>query len=92
MNIKINSLINRIYEWDMEDINHLKWCIDSIKFEISDPDFKTIRLDDLIDVKNLPTNRDIDKCHTSYPIWAVDKRGFALAGEAMDQIVLVKDL
>jgi hypothetical protein len=88
MNKLIEKLVIEIQNWDMECVKELKDMIKLLKREIASLEDGS-KIEDHLRIASLKsalyTNADLI-------VWAVDNKGFALTGESMDQIDLVKDL
>ena len=67
--------LDKVYAWDKEDIRRLKAILDD--YCITSDDI------DMCDLPSMPIPDDVD---TLYPIWAMDKKGYCLVGDAADQI------
>lgn len=68
--------------WNRKDINDLVNMINELKQEAEHDD---MRLDDIIDLSDLPTEEIPDKV-VMYPVWAMDKNSYCLVGDTLDKI------
>lgn len=84
------SLITRVKEWDHENVRKLLDILDQIPEVLRDAG-RAPRTADVIDYSDLPTETIPDGLEV-YPIWACDKRGNCLVGEAADSIEPLEDI
>lgn len=81
----LENLITRVNNWDHNDVRELKDVLEQIP-EVLVSAGKSPRTPDVIDYSDIPTEQIPDDVDTSYPIWAMDKRGFCLVGAAANSI------
>jgi len=86
----LDNLINRVNTWNHEDIRELKDILDQIP-EVLASAGKAPRAADVIDYSDLPTE-PIPAGVETYPVWAMDKRGFCLVGAAADSIEHISEI
>ena len=76
----------KISEWDKKDVNELLLYITNLKDYLLQSDYK---IDDYVDLSDLPTE-NLDGVNTGYPAWALDKWGYVLTGECIDEFEVEK--
>lgn len=77
----MEDIKKRVSAWDHEHIENLESIIAEIPKDIeSDPKFYGV------DMAALPSEPMPDDIDTGYPVWAIDKNGYCLVGEAADGI------
>lgn len=86
----INEAIRKIYTWDKGDVAFIKSYINDIEYLINEQNYP-LKLDQLIDMPNLPTNYIPDML-TLYPIWCMDNYGRCLTGDDMQDIERIEDI
>lgn len=78
---KMEGIAKRVLEWNHEDIENLKTVLDEIPHNLPvDAKFYGV------DMASLPSENIPDDIDTRYPVWAMDKHGMCLVGEACDCI------
>lgn len=82
--INKTELVEFIRTWDKENVIELKDAIEAV-FRMDE------NADQIIDMSDLPTEPIPDGLET-YPIWAMDKKGYCLVGDAADSIEHISDI
>lgn len=80
----VKSLVNRVAAWDHEKVEDLMDILDQIPEALRDAGYPP-RTGDVIDYSDLPSEPVPEKI-AGYPVWACDKQGNCLVGDAADQI------
>lgn len=84
----MSKYTNAIENWDHESVEDLRDMLAELKEANECNQFMV----DEIDMSNLPSEQTPDDVDTSYPIWAMDKRGFCLVGAAADSIEHISEI
>lgn len=74
----MTAYIAKIVLWDLEDITELRDLLNTINR-------------DEIDMSDLPSADIPEDVDTSYPVWAMDKAGNMLVGDAADQVMTLAE-
>lgn len=94
---RTKAAVARVENWNREDVHELRDLLRDLRgalFEESElcNYYHPFRLDEVIDIGQLPTEPFPDELDTGYPISAVDRAGNALVGDALDEIEAVADI
>lgn len=74
-----------IRAWDLSDVTDLRALIAELS-KCRDENDDPIDTQDYIDMTSLPSAEIPDDVDTSYPVWAVDRSGYAMVGDGADRI------
>jgi len=80
----LDSLVLRVNTWNKEDVRELLSILDQVP-EALRATGRPPRASDVIDYSSLPTE-PIPQGRELYPIWAMDKKGRCLVGQAADKV------
>ena len=94
--MKSESLIKEIKAWDKEDVTDLRYLIDDLKIALNEETFEVnspqnCHIEDHIDTTSLPSEPVPDDV-TSYPVWAMDKKGHCLIGNSMNDVEHIAEI
>lgn len=78
----MSKYTNAIENWDHENVEDLR----DMLAELKEANERNQFMVDEVDMADLPSEDIPDDIDTSYPVWAMDKRGFCLVGAAADVI------
>lgn len=95
---EICTLSQEIQNWDKDDLYYLMRDIKQLNQLILDYNFcdwsenyPDTDKDHWIDLNEIPSEPVPDEV-SGYPVWLVDKKGFALVGEAADEIEQLSEI
>jgi hypothetical protein len=80
--------INQILRWNRVDVRELKRWIEELEEIASDLKRNP---HDLLNFRKLPTT-DIPDAAIKYPVWAIDKSGYCLAGSDYKEIIHIDEV
>ena len=83
-----DALVNYIYEWDKQNVQELFNNISDLKTVC---DAMNIKYDQMIKLSDLPSEPILMSIAT-YPVWAIDKSGRCLVGDAADGMEYLSDI
>ena len=96
----VDSIINQIKAWNCDDIYDLRMLFRRLANSIAARRLETPEmsrsLSDYVDTSSLPSVRffeEIDMTkYVGFPVWAMDKKGYCLAGKRMDHVVHIVEV
>jgi len=84
-------IAREVRAWDTEDISELVELLARLD-AIGDRADRRVGAEDYVRMDALPSAPIPEGVDTSYPVWAVDKRGMALVGEGADEVESVEEV
>jgi hypothetical protein len=82
-------IAREVRAWDTEDVARLVELLTKLD---ETADRADRRADDYVRMDALPSAPIPEEVDTSYPVWAVDKRGQALVGEGADEVESIEEV
>jgi hypothetical protein len=87
---EISKLEKKVQTWNMEDIRELRvWIVNMRKLLTK---YFQISIENLTDMKKIPTQKIPNALVPIYGIIALDKNGFCLYGKEMNKITLIEKI